>query len=361
MAREGNRDRGLYEWPKGSGIWWIEYHHQGRRHREKVGTKSQARLVYGKRKAELREGRFFPPQRRVRPVTVEDVIESYLEVSRGNRSRKTDLYHAELMVGAFGDRHVEELRAGDVEHWLAARSVATSPSTANRSVQFLRRTIRRAVRDGLVAADPTAGVKLLREPPGRVRYLTSEEETRLRAEMPPDPWLLVEFAIHTGLRRAEQFGLRWENVDFRSGNLTIPRSKSGQARHVKMNSRVRAILRELPSRLKSEWVFPSLTGSPMDANNFVSRHFRPAIERARIRDFHWHDCRHTFASRLVMAGKSLVAVHQLLGHSSIKMTMIYAHLAPEHLEDAVEVLVAIPEPPSEPPSAMDKDMAVSLA
>jgi integrase len=106
-----------------------------------------------------------------------------------------------------------------------------------------------------------------------------------------------------------------------------------------MNDTVRDVLRTLPSRLKSSWVFPSGTGeSPIDARNFVRRVFVPAARRARLEGFRWHDLRHTFASRLVMKGVDLPTVQALMGHKTIAMTLRYAHLSPEHQLDAVQRL-----------------------
>jgi integrase len=119
----------------------------------------------------------------------------------------------------------------------------------------------------------------------RVRFLAEDEEDRLRAAVEDSSWALVAVAIHTGLRRSEQFGLRWENVDFATGILTVPRSKHGGARRVPMNDTVRDALRALPSRLKGPYVFPSATGeTPLDACNFAvgcsSRPCRPAESKA---------------------------------------------------------------------------------
>src|SRR5262245_46888410 len=91
----------------------------------------------------------------------------------------------------------------------------------------------------------------------RVRFLSEDEEARLRAALPDDAWPLVAVALHTGLRRSEQFGLRWEHVDFATGILTVPCSKHGTARRVPMNDTVRDVLRSRPSRLKSPYVFAS--------------------------------------------------------------------------------------------------------
>jgi integrase len=105
-----------------------------------------------------------------------------------------------------------------------------------------------------------------------------------------DEWPNAAIAIHTGLRRGEQFGLRWENLDFLAGVITIPRSKSGLARRVPMNATFRDLLREPPSRLKEKWVFPSDTKkTTLDPKNFVRRVFLPALKEAKIEGLRWHD------------------------------------------------------------------------
>src|SRR5439155_9030493 len=145
----------------------------------------------------------------------------------------------------------------------------------------------------------------------------------------------------TGLRRSEQFGLRWESVDFTTGIITVPRSKSGETRRVPMNDTVRELLRALPSRLKSAWVFPSGTGeTPLDGQNFVNRVFVKALRKAKVEQFSWHCLRHTFASRLVMAGVDLRTVQELMGHKTLAMTLRYSHLSPGHQLDAVQRLNA---------------------
>jgi integrase len=186
-------------------------------------------------------------------------------------------------------------------------------------------------------------VKLLKENNARVRFLTPDEEAALFAELEPADQAVVLVALHTGLRQAEQFRLRWECVDLANRVLMVPRSKSGDARRVPMNDGVLETLRVLPSRLKSPWVFPSAVGeTPLDARNFYNRVFVPALERAGIEGFHWHDLRHTFASRLVMAGVDLRTVQELMGHKTQAMTLRYSHLSSQHQLDAVQRLTSTP-------------------
>jgi len=106
-----------------------------------------------------------------------------------------------------------------------------------------------------------------------------------------------------------------------------------------MHDRVMEILRNHPSRLKSEWVFPSETGiTPLNPNNFINRVLEPALKEAKLKDFRWHDLRHTFGSRLIMAGVDLRTVQELMRHKTIKMTLRYTHLSPTHTLEAVNKL-----------------------
>jgi Phage integrase family len=118
-------------------------------------------------------------------------------------------------------------------------------------------------------------------------------------------------------------------------------AKHGEARRIPMNDTVRELLRALPSRLKSALVFPSATGeTPIDARNYMNRVFVPALDKAHIDGFRWHDLRHSFASRLVMKGVDLRTVQELLGHKTLAMTLRYSHLSPAHQLDAVRRLDA---------------------
>ena len=113
-------------------------------------------------------------------------------------------------------------------------------------------------------------------------------------------------------------------------------AKNGERRSIPMNRELRQVLELLKAKAgESPYVFLNSLGEPY---KLVSTVFDDAVERARIQDFNFHDLRHTFASRLVMAGVDLRTVQILMGHKTINMTLRYAHLAPEHLKKAVEAL-----------------------
>ena len=335
------RQRGIFERPKGSGVWWARYHDEhGREHREKVGTKSLALQVYRKRKTEIAERRFFPERIRRRDVLLTDMLSDYLVRVRGKlRSVRECERYARYWKDALPGRTLRQVTPGDIERYVARRAEEMAPASINRELAFLKRVFNIAIGDGLVESNPVRSVKFFRENNQRVRFLTDEEEPELREAIGEEEWPKVAVAEHTGLRQAEQFHLEWEYVDFTTGLVTVPRSKHGEARRVPMNETVREILRALPSRLKSPYVFPSDTGqTPLDARNYVRRVFLPALKRAHIEDFRWHDLRHTFASRLVMKGVDLKTVQELMGHKTIAMTLRYAHLSPAHQLAAVRRL-----------------------
>jgi integrase len=121
-----------------------------------------------------------------------------------------------------------------------------------------------AIRDGKTDLNPLSKVRMLKEPSGRARYLSDDEETRLVAMLATDSERdRIRILIHTGLRKSEFANLRWKDVDLRAGVVTIPRSKNGETRHVPMTSVVRALLGRMPRPLDpSVLVFPSSDGTP---------------------------------------------------------------------------------------------------
>jgi integrase len=151
---------------------------------------------------------------------------------------------------------------------------------------------------------------------------------------------IVLLALNTGLRRGELFNLRWADVDLTRAMVTVQGggAKSGQTRHVPLNSEALAVIKAWrPTDADAATcVFPSDEGAPLED---VKTAWLPLVKAAKITAFRFHDLRHTFASKLVMAGVDLNTVRELLGHADLKMTLRYAHLAPEHKAAAVAKLV----------------------
>ena len=151
---------------------------------------------------------------------------------------------------------------------------------------------------------------------------------------------MVLVALNTGLRRGELFSLTWDNVCFERATLTVQgeTAKSGKTRHVPLNIVALHALKEWQKITSSSNLVFSNTKTG-NAFSHVKKSWASLLDMANIKNFRWHDMRHHFASKLVMAGADLNIVRELLGHSDIKMTLRYAHLAPEHKANIVAMLV----------------------
>ncbi|QDX81875.1 integrase [Denitratisoma sp. DHT3] len=243
-----------------------------------------------------------------------------------------------------GRRHLDEITKTDIavlHH--GRRAVGAAKGSANRLLVMLRYVFNLALRWETpgIAVNPTAGVALFEDPPMKERFLTPEEARRLCAavEGSPNPMLrfIVPMLILTGARRREVLDLRWEDLDLERRQWRIPLTKAGKPRHVPLSSGVLQVLAAVPRLEDCPWVFPS----PKTGRPFVSVFYSwdSARRKAGLADVRIHDLRHSFASFLVNAGRSLYEVQKILGHTQVRTTQRYAHLAQETLLDACDAVV----------------------
>lgn len=222
-----------------------------------------------------------------------------------------------------------------------------SHSTINRELALLSAAINFANTEwewGL--PNPVRG-RRLREPDGRVRWITRDEAETLIAMAASEPRArhlaaFIRLALNTGCRSGELLGLEWSRVDLHAAliHLEAHHTKTGKRRSVPLNQGARsAIISQARSRTErypdTPWVFFRHDGSRIQC---VKRSFASACRKAGIENFLIHDLRHTCAAWLVSAGVPLTEVRDLLGHSTVRMTERYAHLAPENVRAAVAVL-----------------------
>jgi len=195
-----------------------------------------------------------------------------------------------------------------------------------------------------IEKNPAARIGRIKEDNGRVRWLSEEKESQVReaiAHRAPRHVPAFELSIHTGVRASERFSLRWPQIDSDRCALTLPRTKNGKPRHVPLNAIALEALRTLKHQHEelnpdSPWVFLNEYGEKLRGHRDW---FEPALKESAVRDYSWHCNRHTFASRLVMAGVDLRTVGELLGHRTPGVTWRYSHLAPSHQQQAVDRLV----------------------
>jgi integrase len=359
-AKIRRNPRGVFEKHPGTGEWWICYWDaQGRKRREKAGTKSNAIDLYRKRKNEALQGKKLPEKLRRATVAFADIAKDALAYSKlHKRSHRDDGYRMTHLVDWFGSRAAESITPQDIEQALtdAAEENKWLPGTVNRHRSLLSLTYRLAIRNGKVRENPVGQVPRKQENNIRTRFLEPEEEASLRVKIRalyPAREPEFDLALHTGMRRNEQWKLRWQDVNLRARIITIPQSKHGALRHVPINSVAGKALETLSkSRNDSLYV---CAGSDQREGRDWERWFEGCLGEAKIADFRWHDLRHTFASRLAMAGVSLRTLAELLGHKTLAMVMRYAHLAPAHLRDAVERIA----PPTD--TTTDTDAAAAKA
>jgi integrase len=309
--------------------WFLDYRVGGRRLREKVGpSKRLAKEVLAKRLAQIAERRFFPERQSSR-MSFQAFSEVYWErhwrhlKAKGKGSVRTAL------TAAFGPRALESLNCGDFQDFYNAKKAATSAATANRYLARLAHMLSRARKWGLLqGSNPAADVEKARELGRKVRFLSEEEIARLLASCAPSIHPLLLCAMHTGMRRGELLGLRWENLDLEHRIIYILESKGGKPREIPLTRRLTEALASLGPKSHGKVFAVSLST--------LRRRFSEALAEAGITGFRFHDLRHTFASHYVMSTGDLPALQQLLGHSTLKMTQRYAHLSKSHLVSSME-------------------------
>jgi integrase len=344
-SRDTAKHKGLFEKVPGSGVWFIRYADAtGRIRREKVGTWSNANDLYHKRKNEVLQGRKLPEKLRARKILFAELADDRLRYLEAHNEAgaipelRTDAVRINRLKEEFG-AWPAELPIEKLREWFAGQDWA--PGTFNRYKTVLSAIYRLGIENERVSVNPARLLKHASEGDGRVRFLSKVEEENLRAAIRaecPQHEVELDIALHTGMRRSEQYRrISWREVDFERRDLYVPRSKKVRSRHIELNDTALSAFRELYRRTdgKDPIFANQRNGEPV----LGPRHwFEDAVKKAELEDFTWHDLRHTFGSRLAMAGVPLRHIADLMGHATIQMTMKYAHLAPSYKLDAVRKL-----------------------
>jgi integrase len=240
-----------------------------------------------------------------------------------------------VLEGFGADRQVHRLTAGMIEdqadRWVAA---GTSEKTVNRRLSVLSRMLTWAHQREWISKVPH--IQKYKEKQGRLRWQTQEEEAEmirlLAANGREDLAQLVACLADTGCRRSELLGLKWEDVD---GNwVRLWETKGGTSRSIPCTQRVASIL-EARREHGGDGPF---TGVHQAHLEYAWNKAKKAMGLEGDKGFTPHCLRHGCASRLVQAGVPILTVKELLGHAKLETTLIYAHLAPRNLEDAVRLL-----------------------
>jgi integrase len=330
--------RGIFERPPGSGVWWVSYYGaDGKRHREKVGRKSDAKTLYQKRKTDVWVGAKLPVLRGAKSTTVGELIDDALIFVKDHKDHRSYVYKAAFVRDAFGSQAAELLKPAEINAWLERFN---TPATKNRYKAFLSLCYRQGIENEKVAVNPAKLVRRKKEPTGRARFLSREHEYPLLCKIISKrfPEHLNEFivSVHTGMRLGEQYRCTWRQVHFDRKTIELKDTKNGEDRTVHLNSdALRALTAIRPANTKpTDLVFPRpRKGQPKASNRSW---FDQCTEEAGITDYLWHGNRHTFGSWLAMAGASIKEIQEAGGWKTIQMAARYAHLSPAHKGSVVE-------------------------
>jgi site-specific recombinase XerD len=294
--------------------------------------------------------------------TIDVLCAEFLAYIQGHpeeyRDQKNPPRRIEEIRTAFEGRSAAGITAPNIEEWLAG--VQEDRELANATINKLRGTFsmiyKHGKRRGLVDVNPAEDVPLKDIGNGIERFMSLDEERRLREVIAEDiaardperhPELrkqamhrMIEFdvSIRSGMRRSEQFNLRWPDVDFDRRIMRLRMTKNGKPRNAFIIEDVRKALLTLKDldvhRRKGKDKGDDLVFAKSDNKKW----WAAALKDAGIENYRWHDNRHTFCSRLVQGGVHLKVVQEAAGHASIASTMRYAHFAPSQVVDAMAVL-----------------------
>jgi site-specific recombinase XerD len=326
--------------------WYIDYYLKGERKRQKIGpSKKLALQVLEDVHVKIAKGEYLGVYEE-KKISFQEYAKEYLEYSKANKavtSYKRDITSLTSLTAVFGTYYLFEIEPFMVEKYKAGRlQDGVEPASVNREIACLRHMCNKAVEWGYGKKNPVNGVKLLKEPPGRIRFLEAAEIDKLLQAVDGlkrgcGRYLrpVVVLALNTGLRKNEILQLKWKDIDLKEKKITVKRTKNNEIRTVPINDTLYQELVKVTRHPEGEYIFCDKSGIPYGN---VRKSFESALEVAKIEDFHFHDLRHTFASHLVMKGCDLRTVQQLMGHKDIKMTMRYSHLSKAHLQEAVSKL-----------------------
>ena len=376
MGRKPAKVEGVYERVPNEGIWSARYRKDGKVVRKSFGRDRDAAVAFiEKARTIKRTGEGTVPSSARLPVRtfsemaiaqdgvlLGDLCDGLLRQIQGNPEQYRDQHNPPIRIGrikkAFGNRPAASIRPFEIGDWISSMDLA--PATRNRYKTVFSSIYVYGKQRDKISVNPAREVKQSKIPGGVIRYLDPAEEVRLRKVLQSDVDACgpqnerlrnrklhhiyeLDIALGTGMRRGEQYGLTWDDVNFERREIHLSQTKNGTGRVVHMIDDVIAALKGLK-------VIPMVRKNrsadrPNDApeNSVFSldhneKWFKDALKRAKIKNFRWHDLRHTFCSRLAQNGVSLKVIQEAAGHKTIAMSARYAHLDKSTLVNALSVL-----------------------
>ena len=306
------------------------------------GTKTEAQKWSKLIESEIIKGKHLPPTESKRK-SVRDLMNRYIDIVIPNqKDQRNPKRHAEFWIERIGDLKLSRLSPAVLVEVRDELAKDKAPSTVNRYLAVMSHACTLAEREWeWLESNPVRKVGRLKEPKGRVRYLSENERSRLlkaiREVDHPHLYPIVLIALTTGARRNEILGLRWRNIDLTRCRAVIEDTKNSERRSLAL---VRQVVDEPKALKKIQRIDDDLvflhpkTGKP--SYFYFEKAWRAARQKARIKDFRFHDLRHSCASDLAMNGATTAEIAAVLGHKTLAMVKRYSHLSDEHVRGVVE-------------------------
>lgn len=320
--------------------WWIDFYDAGgRRRRKKVSPdKRIATAALRDIQVKITKGEYLGLKED--SLTFRAFAEKYwaavshtFSAQEQDRARRILDQH---LIPAFGGDRLSRITRQQVEGYLATRAGQVKAGTVNKEFIRLRHLLNRAVAWGCLKANPCKGVKPMKEPPPRVKYLVPEQVDRLleacgRHSM--GLWAIAAIAMNTGMRQGEILGLTWADVDLQAKTVTLRKTKNNESRIVPLNREGLTALEQM--RQPSDLFTPVFSGWTRAK---LTMAFRRTCQRAGIADFRFHDLRHHAASWLTMKGVNQRTIEAICGWKDPRTARRYQHLNTAALHEAVAKL-----------------------
>lgn len=314
----------------GTTAWYYYFCYQGKRYRAVGGaTKTQALRTQEKVRSQVINGQY-ELENEIVDERINDFAKTFLERRQYLKSIKRDVTSVRHLLHFFNERTLGSIESSDIEDYMSYRkSYRVSNSTINRELTCLKRMYNLAIRWKKAKRNPVNDIDFLREPPGRTRFLTSQEAQLLLDCCSKSFYPIVFTALNTGMRLSEILTLTWSGVHIDSvisPFIELSQTKNNKKRAIPLNDEMIELLKGQKGK-HEKFVFVGSHGKPVKS---VRKPFQTALRKSGIVDFRFHDLRHTFASHFVMQGGDLLTLKEILGHSSMEMVERYAHLAQAH-------------------------------
>jgi integrase len=335
--------------------WYSRFYFEGLPYVKSHGkvSKTTALIKDAEFRTEVLEGKYSKKKKR---VLFENFAPQYLEFAKTSKkmsSHERNAVSIEMLMPHFSNKYLHEITPFLVEKYRKERKDSgRMPATINRDVSTLNNMFNMAVQWGYLQVNPiNRKVKKLKENNEQMWILSPDDEKNLSfhceaRQQHPRKYLkdLVQFALYTGMREEEIFSLKKINVDMQEGYVHVVDTKNNENRKVPINATVREILNRWLQKTNSDYVF--CNGESKKLTVLTHAYLRAVkdagLERIEIVNgkqktirFRFHDLRHTFGSRLGMAGVDLKTIMEIMGHKTVKVALRYQHPTPSHKLNAV--------------------------